>query len=205
MLKTVNSMLNVLNKNVSFPKYFGNVPPRQEFDYNYLCNIKNLQEIGNNIQLRKGVGNIKLVNDLKIKLDKLEKDTTEFKTIQNQLNNELSKIPNRTHPNVVGYENEPKIIKHIGCERKFDSEPREFYEVTKRLNLVRTDQLGNVSGNKSYYFLGEMAKLEQALIQFTLSKLIKNNYKLISVPDILPRYVIESCGMNTKGDRTQVI
>lgn len=175
------------------------------FDLKYLCNENNLEEITKNIAVRKGVGNIKLVNELKSKLDKLDANSKEYNKLKTELSFELNKIPNRTHPDVFNYEEEPKVLDHFGEKRKFEHKPLEFYEITKRLNLARTDQLGNVSGNKSYYFVGQMAQLEQALIQYTLRSLQKNGYKFISVPDILPRHVIESCGMNTRGERTQVI
>lgn len=45
---------------------------------------------------------------------------------------------------------------------------------------------------------------EQALIQYAVSKLLANKFKLITVPDILPARIIESCGMNTHGERNQV-
>ncbi|KAJ8961476.1 hypothetical protein NQ318_014724 [Aromia moschata] len=49
-----------------------------------------------------------------------------------------------------------------------------------------------------------MAELEQALINYCVEKLILNGFQFVSVPDILPRLVIESCGMHTRGDRNQV-
>jgi seryl-tRNA synthetase len=61
-----------------------------------------------------------------------------------------------------------------------------------------------MSGHKSYYFMGELAEMEQALVWFTVKKLLASNFKLVSVPDILPSQIIESCGMTVKGDRTQV-
>jgi hypothetical protein len=37
-----------------------------------------------------------------------------------------------------------------------------------------------------------------------VKRLLAKKFKLISVPDILPARIIESCGMTTRGDRTQV-
>lgn len=52
--------------------------------------------------------------------------------------------------------------------------------------------------------MGEMAELEQALVNYFVSKLLRNGFELISVPDILPKDLIESCGMSTSGERDQV-
>ncbi|CAH1971676.1 unnamed protein product [Acanthoscelides obtectus] len=50
-----------------------------------------------------------------------------------------------------------------------------------------------------------MAELEHALVNYFLENLIVNHgFELISVPDILPRDVIERCGMKTRGERNQV-
>jgi seryl-tRNA synthetase len=53
--------------------------------------------------------------------------------------------------------------------------------------------------------MGELAELEQALIRLVLRRLIKEGFKLVSVPDILSSEAIENCGMPTKGERNQVL
>ena len=181
-----------------------NITQCPELDTDYLCNPHNAQEISDNITARKGVGDINLVHELKQKLSQLNTQDTMYESTQKQLYSELLKIPNRTHPEVAGYNNDPKIVKEVGNKPNPDTDLKEFQEITKRLKLVRTDQLGNLSGNKSYYLLGELAELEHALVRYVVADLIKNKFELISVPDILPREVIEGCGMNTRGARTQV-
>ncbi|GLV40315.1 Seryl-tRNA synthetase mitochondrial [Carabus blaptoides fortunei] len=165
----------------------------------YLCNPKNITAISENITRRKGVGNIETVHKLHEQLQ-----NNEDEQVKQQFYNELLKIPNDTHPAVMDYGMEPKILKYVGEKRKFSFKPKEFHDITKKLNIMRTNQLGNVAGNRSYYFLGALAELEQALIKYTVNKLLQLGYQLLSVPDILPSNIIESCGMNTKGERTQV-
>lgn len=184
-------------------RYSWNAPKVADFDITYLCNPQNKEEILKNIERRKGIGDINLVHDLKDKLEKTNTSDDVYTNLQKQFYEELSKIPNRTHPAVCDYNDEPKVIKHVGEKRKFDSKPRQFDEITKRLRLVRTEHLGNLSGSKSYVLLGEMAELEQALVQYTVDNLLENKFRLISVPDLLPRNIIEGCGMNTRGTRNQ--
>lgn len=175
-----------------------------ELDLDYFCNPNNFEEIVQNVSKRKGVGDIKLINEIKSKLDSLSNRPTDYKQLQKQFYDELLKLPNKTHPAVKDLLDEPHIVKYIGTERTFHSKPLEFHEIVKRLNLLRTDQLGNLAGSRSYYVLGEMAELEHALIQYTVNNLLHRGFQLISVPDILPRNIIESCGLNTRGTRTQV-
>lgn len=186
------------NRNISL-----NIKP-PDLDFNYLCKPENLQEISNNIASRKGLGNIQLVQTLKRKLDSLAIDDTNRDVILHEFINEALKIPNKTHPIVQTYGEEAKVIEEIGNQKQFDFIPREFEAIGKQLKLLRLDQLGNVSGNRSYFFLGEMAELEQALIRYTVHELLNRKFELFSVPDLLERNVIESCGMNTRGARNQV-
>ncbi|XP_047029666.1 serine--tRNA ligase, mitochondrial-like [Helicoverpa zea] len=51
---------------------------------------------------------------------------------------------------------------------------------------------------------GELAELEEALIKYTVGKLLQEKFQLVSVPDILPSQVLESCGMTINSDRTQI-
>ncbi|XP_060524251.1 serine--tRNA ligase, mitochondrial [Cylas formicarius] len=170
----------------------------------YLYNTNELKNIEENIKKRKGVGNIKLVVELKNKLSNLHRNDQKFAEITNQLIKELLLIPNKTHPNVVNMGNKPKQLRQVGKFPEFNFKPKDFHDITKRLNMVRTEHLGNLSGNKSYYLLGELAELEYSIIKYFTNNLLENGFELILVPDILPRSIIENCGMNTRGERTQV-
>lgn len=174
------------------------------FDMDYYCNTKNSEEIKHNIGIRKGIGDIDRVLALYNKFKALPLSDSSWSSTRESLYKELSCLPNRTHPNIIE-KIEPNINREINVKLDFGSHnPLEFSNIVKRLNLVRTEKLGNTCGHKSYYFLGEMAELEEALIKYSVTNLLKNNFKLVSVPDILPRNVLESCGMTVNSDRTQV-
>ena len=69
---------------------------------------------------------------------------------------------------------------------------------------LRTENLGNLTGHRSYYFVDALALLEQALVQYTVDRLTREGFLLYSVPDLLRRDLIEGCGMDTRGERAQV-
>ncbi|KAK9731111.1 tRNA synthetase class II core domain (G, H, P, S and T) [Popillia japonica] len=179
------SIISVLNKTTfySISTRLWHVQHAPELNFTYLCNGKNLDDISANIQRRK---------------DPKYEDT------KRKFLSECKNIPNATHPDIIGYNDEPRIVKYIGEKKEFKFKPKEFHEIAKRLNLIRTEQLGYLSGHRSYYLLGDLANLEHALTQYTLNNLIRQNFKVVTVPDILHRDIIESCGLNTRGDRTQV-
>lgn len=119
---------------------------------------------------------------------------------------ELNKIPNFTFPNVLEYGNEGKIMKEYDnkTSREGDFPRKSFIELAKSLKLLRMEDLGPIAGEKSYILLGDVAQLEEALIQYTIRRLGQHGFKLISVPDVLPTQVIEKCGLVVDGQRTLI-
>ncbi|XP_067001022.2 serine--tRNA ligase, mitochondrial [Anabrus simplex] len=178
--------------------------PEAELDFEFLCKPENKHEIEFNILHRKGVGNINKVHELYMRLKNETLSEEEKSIMLKELNDEARKIPNMSYSPLKAYGENPYILKVMNDERKFNFKPKEFNELAKSLKLIRTENLGNFTGQRSYYLLGELSELEQALIHFSLNSLLKKGFQLVSVPDILPREIIESCGMDTKGPRTQV-
>ncbi|KAJ8721996.1 hypothetical protein PYW08_004398 [Mythimna loreyi] len=175
-----------------------------DIDLNYYCNTENSGEIDNNIKIRKGVGDVNRVINMYEIFKATPVADASYQTIRDSLYKELSCLPNKTHPSVIN-NIDPEVVREINQKRDFQAHaPLEFSEITRRLNLLRTDKLGHTCGHKSYYFLGELAELEEALIKYTINKLLQEKFHLVSVPDILPSQVLESCGMTVNSDRTQI-
>lgn len=174
-----------------------------EFDYEYITNPENRKEIEENIKSRKNIGDISRVLELDHKF-RTEKCPAKRETLWQSLLAEASSLPNRTHPIIKAYQNRPKVLK--SSEHVVHSfAPKEFHELAKDLRLLRTEHLNTVTGPRSYYFIGDLADLEYALIKFTISKLLKKNFQLVSVPDIVPSEILERCGMTESSIQSQVI
>ncbi|XP_037044558.1 serine--tRNA ligase, mitochondrial-like [Bradysia coprophila] len=176
---------------------------KPEYDTDYLTNPANIDHIKKNILNRKGVGDIERVHGLVYELNH-NTDTTIRVKLQQQLEAALKTIPNHTHPDVVNYGDGPKEIASIGLKRNFTFSARPFDGLCGHLNILRTNEIDHFNGSRSYYFMNELAEMEEALIQYTVDKLDANGFELISVPEILPPEVIEGCGMKTTGERHQV-
>lgn len=176
-----------------------------DIDVDYYCNEKNSAEIKQNIARRKGVGDLQKVLEMYNVYKQTSVTDSNYDSMKKIFFKELSSLPNKTHPFVRDYEEEPRLVHELNAKRDFGSHtPLEFSEITRRLNLMRTDKLGQTCGHKSYYFLGELAELEEALIKYSVSALLNKGFELVSVPDILPSSILESCGMTVNRDRTQV-
>lgn len=132
---------------------------KPEFDEKVLLDEANVERIDENIKLRKGVGDIHKVHELNKKLmsDGLNPETKH--SIAAQLHEEMRKIPNETHPDVKSYGDDPKVVSFFNDKPEFKHKALEFSEICKKLNLLRTDHLGNFAGHKSYYLMSDLAEL----------------------------------------------
>lgn len=128
-------------------------------DEKFLLDEKNIERINENTKLRKGVGDIHLVHDLKKKMLNQELSTDAKQIFKQQLHDELKKIPNDTHPDVRGYGDEPKVVAYYNDKPEFIHQPLEFSDICKKLNVLRTDHLGNFAGHKAYFLMSDLAEL----------------------------------------------
>lgn len=139
-------------------KHFTKVIP--QYDETFLNDLANVPEIKDNIEHRKGVGDIDLIHKLNEKMNDHSLPVDERKKVSVSLQAEYRKIPNRTHPDVRMYGPDPKIIRVFNEDKtKYDFEPIEFSEIGRKLNLIRMEHLGNFTGHKSYYLMGNLADL----------------------------------------------
>lgn len=160
LLKTIlyKKTINQIASSLRFCHKFKN-GENPKFDLEYLTNPANLSEITKNISRRKGVGDIKVVQELHERLKNENLDESTKTELSKQLESELKKIPNRTHPDVSEYGDDPKIVGYFNEKPQFKHKPLEFSEIGKKLNVIRTEYLGNFTGHRSYYLMSDLAEL----------------------------------------------
>lgn len=105
---------------------------------------------------------------------------------------------------------EVKIIDMKGEQKKFNFEPKTMETLMQNKALLylsgpKVGNLGIVGGNRSYAFFGDLARLEQALTRWTLKTLInKYGFTPVVVPELIYSDIVQACGFNPFGHRTQV-
>lgn len=125
-----------------------------ELDSSYL-EFENQVDAEQNILKRKNSGNLTLIKNLMTQLEASSATTEVLK----QLQDEIRKLPNATHPDVIGYGVDPVEIQSYGNKPEFSFKPRSLAELCKRLNILRTEHLGNFTGTKTYYLMNDLAEL----------------------------------------------
>ena len=176
--------------------------PSPSLDVQYLKDPRNEEEIIHNIKARKSGGCIKTFKSVLGEYDSASQE--EKPALWDRLISAGLKIPNRSDPRLIAYGETPHVKELLGEKPAWSFSPKEFHTIAKDLELLRTENLGNLTGQRSYYFIKELAQLEQALIHYTVDTLISKGFTLYSVPDLLRSSFIESCGMDTRSERTQV-
>uniref|UniRef100_A0A8C8RSX5 serine--tRNA ligase n=1 Tax=Pelusios castaneus TaxID=367368 RepID=A0A8C8RSX5_9SAUR len=111
------------------------------------------------------------------------------------------KLPNWTHPDVV---RRCCCVLEQRVAISFDFRVKGHLEIGEDLDIVRQRRLSHVSGHRSYYLRGAGAMLQHALVQFTVSKLVKQGFIPMTVPDLLRGAVFEGCGMQPNANPSPV-
>lgn len=128
-----------------------------------------------------------------------EKLSTEEKTlseVEDKLKAEQKAIPNIIFDDVpLGGEEMSVEVKKWGEPKKSGIDHLDF--ATKR-DWVDFERGAKVAGAKFYYLKGDLALLENALIQFGIKKVTEHGFTLMDVPDMVSSRVLEGCGFNPR-------
>lgn len=126
--------------------------------------------------------------------------------VEEKYNEELFKVPNLTHPEVVASKNEDDnpVLETYKEPTKFNFEPKDHVQLAESLDLIDFERAIKVSGAKFFYLKNELALLEFALTQYCLEILHKKGFVIMTTPDLAKQEVLKAMGFNPRGESTQV-
>ena len=128
--------------------------------------------------------------------DKLATEESKLSEAEAKLNALLKTVPNIIFDDVpLGGEECSKEIKKWGKNHEKGVDHLDF--ATSR-DWVDFERGAKVAGAKFYYLKGEMALLENALLQYGLSKVLEHGFTFMTVPDLVSSRVLEGCGFNPR-------
>lgn len=107
---------------------------------------------------------------LKEQLAKLE---SELEPVEKEYKSLLKTVPNMPSDDVpIGTsEAENAVTKEWGEKPKFDFEPKNHWEIAEARGLVDKERAAKVAGSRFAYIMGDLVKLQFALIQYALNVL----------------------------------
>ncbi|CAF3797480.1 unnamed protein product [Rotaria magnacalcarata] len=191
-------------------------------NWDYILNNENSQAISDNVKQRKENEFVDIEHILALhrdiqtlfhrieekKLDSIQGEDQIKLKIQDLYNYAL-RIPNKTHPDAVGSlpvgnEEQARTVRLVGKKPETTGPRQAVDQIGQELNLIQLENMGHVSFRGAYALFGDFARLERALMYYAFEKLTQNGFKMVSVPDIIHRGIIESCGFPTRGKRSQI-
>jgi len=102
-------------------------------------------------------------------------------------------IPNLLHEDVPTGENDQKnveISRH-GEPPIFDFKPKTHNEIIEKNGWVDLPRAGKITGSRQYFLMGDLARLEMALQQYSADFLIDRGYTLVQPPLMMNRKAYE--------------
>lgn len=105
--------------------------------------------------------------------DELTKLESELEPVNQQFEELLKSVPNMPSEDVpVGADETGNIVaKEWGDKPKFDFEPKTHWEIAEGRGLIDKERAAKVAGSRFAYIMGDLVKLQFALIQFALNML----------------------------------
>ncbi|MDE1804160.1 MAG: serine--tRNA ligase [Candidatus Micrarchaeota archaeon] len=144
---------------------------------------------------------IREIADLKVKLEKGEKEQGEYET---QLNKLLWNLPNTLHESVpYGKDDTQNVLVRKSAEPKKRPDAKGHEEVALALGLLDMERAAKVAGARFYYLKGDLVLLEQSLIRFALDKLARKGYTPIEPPFMMREKLYR--GVTALGDFDEVL
>ena len=117
----------------------------------------------------------------------------------------LRRIPNLPFPDVpVGQSEADNVeVKRWGTPRSFDFAPLDHLQLGQRLGILDFETGAKVTGSQFYFWYGDGALLELALVQYALRKLAAVGFTPVITPDLAKSRYYLGTGYAPKGDEAQ--
>jgi len=114
-------------------------------------------------------------------------------------------VPNIPDPSApIGKDESDNVpIRHRGKTPAFDFEPRDHYTLMQELDMVDIERGVKIAGARSYILKNDAARLELALMNFALDRMVQKGFTPLIVPAMAREFCFIGNGQFPKG-RDQV-
>ena len=128
-----------------------------------------------------------------------------LKEIWEKLENLLFQTPNIPLADVpVGPESANQEMKRVGEPRKYDFEVKDHLDLGEELGIIDVKRAAKAVGTRFGYLIGDGARLEFALIQYTMDLLLNHDFKPIVPPVLLKSEYMRAMGYLEHGGDQEI-
>ncbi len=91
-------------------------------------------------------------------------------------------------------------MRTVGEVPKFDFDVRDHMELGEMHGVLDIARGVKIAGSRNYLLLGELARLEQCVLQFAVNHMIQREFQLVSVPTLVSYDCMEGTGYFPGGE-----
>ncbi|RLG68474.1 MAG: serine--tRNA ligase, partial [Methanobacteriota archaeon] len=126
------------------------------------------------------------MKELSREIQRLDEET---KTLREEINKILLRLPNMLHESVpLGRDESENVeIRRWGTPPKFSFPPKNHLELMINLGLVDPERGSKVAGTGFLYFKNELVLLDIGIQRFAIDFLVKRGYTLVEPPFMMRR------------------
>ena len=200
-VKFIRENLDLVTRSAKEKGYKININEVVELDdarKEVLSRVEELRQKRNEIasKMKGGKPSAELITEGKKIKERLSKVEAELSEKEQALESLLKKVPNIIFDDVpLGGEECSVEVKKWGENHKTGVDHLDY---AMSRDWVDFERGAKVAGAKFYYLKGEMALLENALLQYGLSKVLEHGFTFMTVPDMVSSRVLEGCGFNPR-------
>ena len=163
-----------------------------------LVEVEDLRRRRNEIagKMKGGKPSDKLIAEGKAVKEELSEKEQALTSAETEVNELLKRVPNVIFEDVpLGGEECSVEVKKWG---KNHTEGVDHLDYATSRDWVDFERGAKVAGAKFYYLKDGLALLENALLQYGLSKVLEHGFTYMTVPDMVSSRVLEGCGFNPR-------
>ena len=200
-VKFIRENLDLVEKSAKEKGYKINVREVVDIDEKrkkMLTEVEELRQKRNEVasKMKGGKPAPELINEGKRIKEKLSEKEAALAKVETEVNELLKQIPNVIFDDVpLGGEECSVEVKKWGTNHKTGVDHLD-YAVSR--DWVDFERGAKVAGAKFYYLKDGLALLENALLQYGLSKVLEHGFTFMTVPDMVSSRVLEGCGFNPR-------
>src|SRR5438477_759742 len=161
---------------------------------------KSIQKAGNDKDLRNA-----LIAEGKQLAEQIKSMEPQLNALLEERQQLLYLVPNIPDPSApIGKDESDNVpIKYGGTIPTFNFEPRDHYALMQKLDMVDIERGVKIAGARSYILKNDAARLELALMNFALDRMVQKGFTPLIVPAMAREFCFIGNGQFPKG-RDQV-
>ena len=138
--------------------------------------------------------------------NKLNKQESAFRGVEQEFQEYLERVPNLLSNEVPDGKSEADNVevRSWGKKTKFDFKPKDHVQIGKRLGIIDEERAAKVSGHGFYFLKDEGALLELALINWATHLLVRKGYMPIITPELVRKRFVEGTGYLPRREQSDI-